>query len=300
MKFPTVFVTGLGIVSSIGIGRERFFAGLRDDGSRTGSIENFRIEDYLDSEKTYLDRCSAFALAACALALKDSEQPTVSGDQLPDTTHRSPTGICLGTACGCLHTMEDFFRRVLDKGPRFANSLLFSHSYANSPTSLAAIEFGLSGYHSTVTAGSLSGVLALMQAVDAIRLGYADRMLAGGVDVISDPLTRVWTELHCNRVPGEGAAFFLLENENSFRQRGMIPDRSLRISVEWIRKDNGPTPSSTFDLESRIGYALGASGVLDIAAAVAKLDSGESNRATVVSKDSQGCMETIIEKVGVE
>ncbi len=296
MKPSQVLVTGVGIISSIGIGREQFFAGLRDDGSRTGGIENFHIEDYLESEKTYLDRCSAFTLAACALALKEVE----GSNHSPLTTHHLPTGICLGTACSCLHTMEDFFRRVLDKGPRFANSLLFSHSYANSPTSLAAIEFGLSGYHSTVTAGSLSGVLALMQAVDAIRLGYSDRMLAGGVDVISDPLTRVWTTLQGDRVPGEGAAFFLLENENSLRERGAPPDKSPRISVEWIRRDNGPTQSSTFDLEDRIGYALGASGVLDVAAELAKLDSGESNRAIVVSKGSQGCVETIVEKVGVE
>lgn len=292
LDLQRICITGVGVVSSIGIGRESFFAGLRQGRPNTGAIEGFRIEDYLASSKTYLDRCSAFTLAACALALKESEHdddgssfdssgskalPSAGGDALD-------TGICLGTAFGCLQTMEDFLGKVLEKGAKFANSLLFSHSYSNSPTSLAAIEFNLSGYHSTVTAGEDSGAAALVQAIDALRLGYADRMLAGGVDALSAPLLRVWSELYGQRMPGEGAAFFVLETYASLVSRGLQPEAFAQVQTEGVGGSEIHDRETPYVTEALLGFAGGAASALELAACLERVESGESNLVEIVSK----------------
>jgi 3-oxoacyl-(acyl-carrier-protein) synthase len=79
---------------------------------------------------------------------------------------------------------------VLERGAKFASSLLFSHSYANVPASLVAIEYRLRGHHGTVCTGLTSGATALAEAVDALRDGRAEVIFAGGVEALSEPLLR--------------------------------------------------------------------------------------------------------------
>jgi len=277
MNETTICVTGVGVVSSIGIGRDDFTLTLSRGGKNPGVVESFSVEDYLESEKTYLDRCSAFTLAACALALKDARLPLRFTPPLADSA-----GICLGTAYGCLQTMEDFFRRVLERGPRHANSLLFSHSYANTPASLASIEFGLRGFHSTVTAGESSSLLALVESFNALQLGYADCLLTGGVDVLSVPLKRVWANLYPGRVAGEGAVIFVLERAETVAARGLSPRAFPSLEVQFAQgKISDPLAD---DVEHAIGFIPGAMDAFTAAAALARLSLAESNGITWVSK----------------
>ena len=78
------------------------------------TIANFALENYLESQKTYLDRCSALALAGSTLALRDA------GIEWPVTNERF--GITLGTHLGCLDTMKGFWDKATEKGVRLANS----------------------------------------------------------------------------------------------------------------------------------------------------------------------------------
>ena len=274
-----IHVTGIGIVSSIGIGRDEFFAAVRAGRRRSGKIEDFCIEDYLETEKTYLDHCSAFALAACAMALKDAQLP-------PSCIHHpsASSGICLGTALGCLQTMEDFFLRVIEKGPRYANSLLFSHSYANSPTILAAIEFGLAGYHSTATSGESSSLIALMQSLNALRLGYAERIVTGGVDALSEALQRVWAQIYPDRMPGEGAAVFVLETETAVVERGLQPAAFPRIVVQSAHCD-GASPAAD-SIERDIGFVVGAMDAFNTATAMGELEDAASKQVAALSNST--------------
>jgi len=172
-------------------------------------IEGFALEKYLDSQKTYLDRCSALALAGSALALRDA------GVEWPVTEERF--GITLGTHLGCLDTMKTFWDKATEKGVRLANALLFSHSYFNSPISLCAIEFGLKGYHTTFCAGHNSGLEAVRAAYDAIRLGHANAMLCGGVEAVT-PAREICEPAEAGL--GEAAVFFVLESRQHADERG--------------------------------------------------------------------------------
>lgn len=230
----SIVITGSGIISPVGIGWEAFQTGLWSEtrgfdwaegsgGSASrAEVTDFQVQCFLESEKTYLDRASAFTLAACSLARREAGWET--SDVPPGRT-----GIVLGTAYGCLETMQAYYERLLARGAKFASSLLFSHSYANTPASLAAIEFRLGGYHSTVCAGLTSGAAALAQAADALRDGRAEALLAGGVEALAEPLERglagyCWPgrdqARRCGLILGEGAAVFLLETAAQAQRRG--------------------------------------------------------------------------------
>ena len=203
-----VVLTGLGVLAPS--------AGAR-------RLDDFKIEDYALAPKTYLDRCSALALAGCALALRDADLawPVADGEEF---------GLTIGTHLGCLDTMKGFWNNTLEKGVRAASPLIFSHSYVNSPISLCAIEFGLKGYHSTFCAGRNSGLEAVRAAFDAIRLGHAQAVLCGGVEAMT--AARESCEPGERSDLGEGAAFFVLESADHAQKRGAA--RQIAIADEMF------------------------------------------------------------------
>ena len=207
-QLNTVVLTGFGAVTPQ-VGARR--------------IEDFKLEDYPLSPKTYLDRASALALAASALALRDAKitWPVENPDDF---------GLTLGTHLGCLDTMKVFWEDAVAKGVRLAKPLLFSHSYINSPISLCAIEFGLKGYHGTFCAGQNSGLEAVRAAFDAIRLGHAEAMLCGGVEALTDA-RELCEPGDLNDNLGEASVFFVLENQERAGERGR-----LQISDELLKQ----------------------------------------------------------------
>ncbi len=207
-ELQTVVLTGLGVLTPP--------AGAR-------RLDDFKIEDYALAPKTYLDRCSALALAGCAQALRDAgiEWPVEGGEEF---------GLTIGTHLGCLDTMKGFWNNTLEKGVRAASPLIFSHSYVNSPISLCAIEFGLKGYHSTFCAGRNSGLEAVRAAFDAIRLGHAQAVLCGGVEALTP--ARESCEPGEQSEPGEASVFFVLESADHVRSRGRA--KQIAISEEMF------------------------------------------------------------------
>jgi len=188
----TVAIRAVAPVTSIGIGADAFAEAL--DAGRcgldeivgfdvsdlavqvAGEVQDFDLTDYLKSVKSYVDRASAFGLAAAALALRDAGWEPSDAD---------PIGLVLGTEWGCLESMELFAEKITKADPKFAQPLLFTQGYANAPNSLISIEFGLRGTNACFSCGRTSGAAAIAYAFDQIRHGRADRVLAGGVDVLS-------------------------------------------------------------------------------------------------------------------
>ena len=144
-----------------------------------GEVQDFDLDDYLESVKSYVDRCSAFALAAAAIALGDAQW---------EPTDEQPVGLALGAEWGCLDSMELFAEKITTTNPKFAQPLLFTQGYVNAPNSLVSIEFGLRGFNTCISCGRTSGAAAIACAFDQVRHGRADRLLAGGVDVLSHVL----------------------------------------------------------------------------------------------------------------
>lgn len=268
-----VVITGVGPVSAIGIGREEFAAALAAGESGVigdppvARVEEFRIEDYLTSQKTYLDRCSEFTLAACALALKDA------GLDVAGQPHWR-AGLSLGTAYGCLDTLQRFTATLFQKGPRLANPLLFSHAYANTPASLAAIEFNLAGYHAVFTDGPASGGMAIAAAAEALRADRADYVLAGGADALSEPVLALPTEN--DAAPGEGAGVVVLETIAHAKERDAII-RGEISAWTWNDADAGGEEIRSADsLHGLTGDTRSASAPLAVTAALEGLTGGHS------------------------
>ena len=81
-----------------------------------------------------------------------------------------------------MRTIAEFDRRGLQLGPSYASPLDFANSVINAAAGQAAIWHGLRGVNSTICAGEASGLSAIACAVDLIRSGRAQALLAGGVE----------------------------------------------------------------------------------------------------------------------
>jgi 3-oxoacyl-(acyl-carrier-protein) synthase len=242
-----VAITGVGIVTAIGIGIEEFSQALMECKcgvmelqeeavkqlrSRTAYRITTPIEQLLPTQKAYIDRCSALTLASCWLALKDAK--------LEVTDEVAPhLGICHGTAYGCQDSMLIFWERIMKRGFRYASSIMFTHAYMNTPISLAAIEFNLKGYHCCYSAGMTSGMQAVVGGVMALQRSLSKRLLAGGTEAFSllsfmanyesgelsprDEGVEQMRPFDSSRngwVMGEGACMLLLETEEASSERG--------------------------------------------------------------------------------
>lgn len=233
-----VVITGVGCITPLGLSLEALSGALREGKSGIGEIASFdasaypcrfgaevldlELGDFIESSKTYIDRTSAFALAACASALKDAQW---TGDE--------SVGLLLGTAWGCMDSLELFAQKLVEGKPKFVPPLPFTHSYANAPNSLASIEFKLRGFSACLTCGHVSGLAALEYACRRIALGKEKRLLAGGAEGLSKSIfhayglrgvlnagdrPRPYDPASGGMVLGEGAAVFAIEEADFARQ----------------------------------------------------------------------------------
>ncbi len=268
MEKQRVFVTGAGVVSAAGTGKQDFWSGLlapapaapqaerRLEGDarpcRCATVDGFDVEEYLETPKAYLDRASELAFAGASLALEDADldRNALAGDER--------VGLMLGSAYGNQDTMALFFGDVLAKGPRFAKPFLFPHTYANTSISLLAMEYGIIGPHLHFASGSIAGGDALLAAYDAIRGGQADLVLAGGFEALSDTWLQHLAASHrlCHDRPcapfdtersglmaGEGCAILILESAAHAAARGVTALGELRGAAAF----SGPAAAEAPD-----------------------------------------------------
>ena len=293
-----VLITGLAPISAVGIGREDFATGLAEGREGIREVESFNPEafdyrlaaecldfalaDFLESEKTYLDRCSELTLAACAMAFEDAGLRP--GDIEPERV-----GLVFGTAYGPLDTMWAHTQRVQSGGLRRASSVLFLHSFMNTPISLASIEFGIRGPVACFCQGMASAGAALQFAADLIADGRADLVLSGGVDALSEVLFAALNDegrLGNGFVPGEGAALLALQSGEGASQLRRTPLAELiavglatepgdeaaatRLAATRALADAGLGEDDVlaFEPPTQYGRPFGATCAMDIAAAV--------------------------------
>ncbi len=172
-----VAVTGLGVVSSCGIGRDAFWAGLHRP-PRPGSelpIEDFDPEPYFDNPKEVrrADRFQQFALAAAAEALEQSGTPTAEPLR---------AGVIIGTGIGGLATLEDQTIVRHEKGPRRVSPFLIPMVMGNAPAAAVSMRYGFQGPCETVVTACATGTHAIANAARLIMHGRCDAMVAGGTE----------------------------------------------------------------------------------------------------------------------
>jgi 3-oxoacyl-[acyl-carrier-protein] synthase II len=171
--------------------------------------------------------------AAAKLALEDA------GLQITEeNTHF--IGVSIGTTFGSLHSIAEFDKQGLIEGPKYVNPSHFPNTVINSPASQVSIRFRIKGFNTTISTGFCAGLDAVSYAVDFIRLGRADIVLAGGVEELCEETFLGFYKLGClsgmdgteplccpfdarrnGTILSEGGAVLILEEENHARQRGV-------------------------------------------------------------------------------
>jgi 3-oxoacyl-[acyl-carrier-protein] synthase II len=247
-----VVITGIGPITSVGIGKEDFWRGLRAEKSGIqaissfdtsefnahcgGEIPNWIPEEYFPPHRLKrLDRYAQFAVASARMALDDA------GISYSKEEPRDRVGVSFGTALGGIANAEYQHAHYLKKGTRGVNQTLALQVFGGSAHSNIAIEFGFRGVGTTNSNSCASGTVAVGEALRYIRDDFADVIVAGGAEAPLSPLTfgafaiiksmSQWTgdpALACRPfdakrdgfVIGEGAAALILEELEHARNRG--------------------------------------------------------------------------------
>lgn len=250
-NLPRVVITGLGIVSPIGIGVDSFWDSLRSGRSGiaritgfdpepfptqiAGEVTDFVVEDFVDKKLVKRsDRVIHFALAASQLAVEHAKLEL-------DQCDRERVGTVIGTGIGGMSSWEEQHSNLLTKGPRRISPFFIPMMIPNMPSGQVSISLGLKGPNFSVVSACATGGNCIGSAFDAIRSGQADVMLAGGTEAAVTPLgiggfcamramsTRNDEPERASRpfdvgrdgfVMGEGAGVLVLESLEHARKRG--------------------------------------------------------------------------------
>jgi 3-oxoacyl-[acyl-carrier-protein] synthase II len=277
-----ICITGVGVISSIGIGKEEFLSSLKKGKSgiqeietfetgfsrsrKAGIVSSFNPKDFIAPGKIRrLDRASQFAIAASKLALADAGFSVTR-------ENASRVGIVLGSGFCGLSSSEEFHRGQVLKGFLDLNPMLFPNTVPNAAASNASIELGIQGVNCTLVQSFCTAEAAMIFACDQLRRGRADFILTGGVDELSEYLFRGFSELRLlatdqghgemsrpydqrrnGLVLGEGAGILAFETEEHARSRG-------KTGYGYIRGDSlvgrSPQGDGTEDLKRSIQKAI--------------------------------------------
>src|SRR5579871_325536 len=233
-----VVVTGIGAVTPIGIGVGGLYEGLRQERSAIDTITRFDPAPFncrVAAEVRRLDRYAQFAIACARQALDDA------GLDLTDE-NRDMIGCFVGSALGGAAFAEEQHAVFLSQGVRRIKPTLALAVFCGAASCNVAIEHDLRGPSSANSDSCASGAIAIGNAFRAVRDGYADIMLAGGVEVPLAPLIfgafdliramstrndepaascRPFDRDRDGFVMGEGAALLVLEEREHARRRGV-------------------------------------------------------------------------------
>ena len=249
MKKPRVVITGIGVVSALGIGKDEFwkncFAGVSGIKPLTlfdtsnlnvkvgGEIADLDVKAILGDDRLMdLDRATILLLCASQLALSDS------GLKVTDA-NTYQTGVSVGTTFGSLHSISRYDRESVNEGPRFSNPSVFPSTVGNSPASRVSIKFKIKGFNTTISTGMSAGLDALVYARDFITLGRVQQVLGGAVEDLSQqvflgfyklkylsgiagllPVSRPFDVERDGIVCGEGATVLVLEEYEAAKAAG--------------------------------------------------------------------------------
>ena len=190
-----VVVTGIGMVTPLGVGKDRFRealwrgeTGIREIasfptegfGSHLGAeIRAFQPRDFISLKNLRkMDRLSSMVTASVRMALDDA------GIAVSDA-NRDRIGIVMGTAFGNTELKVQSARILFTEGPGRVNPIHVPNTVMNASAGHASIELGFRGVNTTVNHQAVSAETAIAYAAMEIRRGTADVILAGGADILS-------------------------------------------------------------------------------------------------------------------
>lgn len=193
-----VVITGLGPITPIGIGKEKFFEGLKagkngiekitqfdatDFVSQiAGEVPDFQPEDFIDKkELKRMDRFNQFAVVAARLAAEDAKIDF-------EKENRDRVGVFIGSGIGGMQTLHTQYQKLFEKGPSRVSPFFVPMMISNMSAGHVAIDFKIHGPSTCNVTACASGTNCIGDAFRVIRDGEADMMFAGGAEAAISPL----------------------------------------------------------------------------------------------------------------
>src|SRR5690242_14459852 len=246
-----VVVTGLGIVSPVGIGVEEawptILAGRSGIGPITrfdasgfpsriaAEVKNFDVSRWLSGkEARRYDAFIHYGLVSTMEAVRDAGLEGFAGDS-------ERCGVCIGSGIGGLPMIEDTQRAYMQGGPRKISPFFVPGSISNMVAGLASIHYGFKGPNLGTVSACSTANHSIGEAARLIKYGDADVMVAGGAEACVSPLgvggfaaaralstrnddpataSRPWDVGRDGFVLGEGAGVIVLEEYEHAKARG--------------------------------------------------------------------------------
>jgi len=256
-----VVVTGMGAICPIGNTVEEFCAGLKAGKSGIGPITQFdttgfdvtiagEIKDFdpglwMDKkEARKMARFTQLAVVAAAQALTDAGlmgEANAEGKR-PVKSNPDRTGIVMGNGIGGFEVVTESYKKLFDAGPKRMLPLTVPMMIPNEAAGNISMMFGTRGPAFTQVTACASGTDALGQALDLIRAGRCDVVIAGGTESTIVPfavggfqMLKALSTKRCNEptkasrpfdadrdgfVIAEGSGILILESEEHAKARG--------------------------------------------------------------------------------
>ncbi|MGE5255431.1 MAG: beta-ketoacyl-ACP synthase II [Hyphomicrobiales bacterium] len=257
--FKRVVVTGLGIVSPVGIGIQESWKSLCDGRSGitritkfdpssyetqiAGEVKGFKPEDWMSKkEAKRFELFIAYAIAATRMAVDDARLAITeeNGDQV---------GVITGCGLGGLRFMEDTILTIHQNGPKRVSPFFIPMMIGNMAPGMISILFGAKGPNASLATACAAGSHAVGDSFKIIQEGRAHAMITGGTEAVISPsciagfnamkalstrnaeperASRPFDRDRDGFVPGEGAGILILEELEHARRR------NARIYAEMV------------------------------------------------------------------
>jgi len=204
-----VVITGLGVLSSVGVGRENFWAALREGRSGISKIRRFDASsfpcqaageisdaDFLpllhtrgikEKDTRKLSRFTQFCIAASLLAIEDAKFEITEANA-------EEIGVAIGTSAGGFSLGEEQYPLLVQRGPKGIHTYAVSSIISSDGPSQVSKHLGIKGIATMFSTACASGTDAIGYAADLIKAGKVTAMLAGSAEA---PLTPFFLAAFC-------------------------------------------------------------------------------------------------------
>ena len=255
-----VVVTGMGLVTPLGVGLERNWSSLLAGASGIRAIQSFEVSDLPvkiaaqvprgetasglfnaddwvpPKDQRKMDGFIVFALAAAAQAVADAGWTPEAEEA------RERTGVMIGSGIGGLPGITEGALTLHERGPRRISPFFIPSNLINLASGHVSIRYGFTGPNHAVVTACSTGAHAIGDAARLIMLDDADVMVCGGTEAAvcrlglagfaaaralstafnDDPprASRPWDQERDGFVMGEGAGILVLEEYEHARRRG--------------------------------------------------------------------------------
>ncbi|HEX3128007.1 MAG TPA: beta-ketoacyl-ACP synthase II [Thermoanaerobaculia bacterium] len=251
MERRRVVVTGVGLVSPLGVGTAENWQALLEGKSGIGPITRFDASEYPTRiagevkgfdplnyvDKKDVKKSDAFihyALGATHFAMEDS-------GLVIDESNADRVGVVIGSGIGGLPLIEQMHHTLIERGPNRVSPFFIPGLIVNMAAGQVSIRYNARGPNTSPATACTTGLHAVGDAFRLIQMGEADAMIAGGTEAVITPLavagfcamramshrndepekaSRPWDEGRDGFIISEGSGIVIMEELEQARRRG--------------------------------------------------------------------------------